>query len=214
MAFCSYCPTLRPALQHSGPSTSSCWRPVRQSRRFNPKRVWMADGTQSPSSEPAVELLSTVGAVEWLSSPVNVAGSVQRGLGRGSRKLGTPTANLPGSLLDDVQSMEQDGVYLGFGVVPSLGGSPVKMVANIGRNITFDDVPERVLEAYLMYDSPKEEFYGQEMRLCVVGYMRPEVKFDGIPQLIANIKNDVAVARELLDSPHATSLTSHDFLRS
>lgn len=175
--------------------------------------------TQGPSPPPRPdaaehELISSVGGAEWLAAPVTVRGPVQRGLGRGSRKLGTPTANLPGALLAGVEETARDGVYCGFGVVPGLSEAPVKMVANVGRNATFGDVEKRVLEAYLMDPGLQEEFYGEEMRLVLVGFLRREVKFDGIAPLIANIKNDVAVAKDLLDTPRAAVFASDDSLTS
>jgi riboflavin kinase len=155
------------------------------------------------------QLLSKADDIEWFREPVLVRGKVQRGFGRGSRKLGTPTANLPGFLLDGNASTARNGVYVGFGYVPSLMDSPVEMVANLGRNITFDDVPARVLEAYLMDDTLAEEFYGEEMRLCIGGFLRPEVKFDGLDALIANIRNDIEVTAALLADPRARRLARY-----
>jgi riboflavin kinase len=159
-------------------------------------------------------LISTEAGAVWLAAPVAVRGRVQRGLGRGSRKLGTPTANLPGALLAGVSATARDGVYFGFGAVPALGGAPVGMVANVGRNATFGDVPARVLEAYLMDDALADEFYGEEMRLCIVGFLRAEVKFDGVGALAANIRNDVAVARALLGTPRAAPFARHHSLQA
>lgn len=148
-------------------------------------------------SKPVVR--SSASSVEWLSEPLLVKGSVQRGFGRGSRDLGTPTANLPGSLLNGVESACRDGVYVGFGSVPAHTAHPVKMVANLGHNITYGDVKERVLEAFLMEGELPEEFYGKEMRLCITGYLRPELKFNSLQELIDGIENDVRVAKQVLD---------------
>ncbi len=151
----------------------------------------------------ATMMRSSVDNVQWLADPVLVRGPVQRGFGRGSRDLGTPTANLPGHLLEGVSHASRDGVYVGFGSVPWHSAEPIKMVANLGRNITFDDVTERVLEAYLMDDSLPREFYGKEMRLCLIGFLRPELKFGSVDELIAGIANDVAVAKAVLEDPKA-----------
>lgn len=61
---------------------------------------------------------------------------VSSGYGRGSKKLGFPTANLPhfNSLLDS--SDIKNGVYVGWANLPSMPGlHPV--VANIGFSPTF-----------------------------------------------------------------------------
>lgn len=155
---------------------------------------------------------SSVTKIEWLPDPVLVKGKVQVGFGRGSRDLGTPTANLPGTLVDDISLVDRDGVYIGFGRVPSFGNSIVKMVANLGRNITYGDVKERVLEAYLMSDIFDRDFYGEEMRLCIIGYLRPEWKFTSIDELIHHINNDVTVAFKALDFDKALRYQTHSFL--
>lgn len=155
---------------------------------------------------------SSVSDVQWLKDPVFVKGKVHRGMGRGSRDLGTPTANLPGTLVDGVPGVERDGVYVGFGRVPTFGDTVVKMVANLGRNVTYDDIANRVLEAYLMSDVFDREFYGEEMRLCIVGFVRPEWKFSSIDQLIEHINNDVEVASRILDCAEAESFRTHPFL--
>ncbi|CAN8070698.1 unnamed protein product [Agarophyton chilense] len=155
---------------------------------------------------------SSVEAIEWLAKPIAVSGLVQHGFGRGSRSLGTPTANLPASLLDNVVGADRDGVYLGFGRVPDFGDSVVKMVASIGRNITFGDVEQRVLEAHLMSDIFKTDFYGEEMRLCIIAFMRPEFKFDSFQQLTDHIQNDINVASKALDLPQAQPYRTHPVL--
>ena len=150
---------------------------------------------------------SSVDMVEWFSNAVVVMGKVQEGFRRG-RKLGFPTANLPGDLLDDVKETDRDGVYLGYALVPKLSSEPMKMVANLGRNITFDDVEKRVLEAHLLPEN-LPEFYGEEMRLCLIGFLRPEWKFASLDELIAHIKNDSEVASKILDLPKAQPFLKH-----
>lgn len=153
--------------------------------------------------------LSSVDRIEWLPQPIIVSGKVQRGFGRGSRDLGTPTANLPGSLLHDIPHANRDGVYLGFGCVPKFGNTIVKMVASLGHNITYDDVTDRVLEAYLMSDIFDPEFYGEEMKLCIIGYLRPEWRFNSFEELIKHINNDVEVSKKALDLPQALLFNNH-----
>lgn len=154
---------------------------------------------------------SSASQVEWLNPPVLVKGLVQRGFGRGSKQLGTPTANLPGTLLNGVEGTERDGVYVGFASVPKYVPSPMQMVANFGRNITYGDVEERVLEAYIISDDLPDDFYGEEMRLCVIGFLRPELKFDSIEELMENIHNDVSVTKTVLELDEAQKHRSNLF---
>lgn len=152
---------------------------------------------------------SSLDKIEWLHDPIVVSGRVQHGFRRGSRDLGFPTANLPGFLLDGVHQAQRDGVYFGFARVPKFGPDIVKMVANLGNNITFGDVKERVLEAHLISNLFNEDFYREEMRLCIIGFMRPELKFDSLDELISHIKNDVSVSEAALDLPKAQQFQSH-----
>jgi FAD synthase len=208
---------VRAAAVHGTTALTQAARPPlripRSTQRQRRRRAFPAVVSSAAPAEPAKpELISSASRVHWFASPVPLCGLVQRGFGRGSRDLGFPTANLPGSLLSGVDTTARDGVYVGFGVVPTQSRAPAKVVANVGRNQTFGDVPDRVLEAYVMDESLDGEFYGQEMRLVLVGFLRGEVKFDGIGPLIANIRNDVAVAEALLDDPLVAHFASHPSL--
>lgn len=39
------------------------------------------------------------------------------------------------------------------------------------------------------------DFYGKVLRLILVGYLRPELKFSGLPALIAQINQDISDAK-------------------
>ena len=44
----------------------------------------------------------------------------------------------------------------------------------------------------------KGDLYGQHLSVALVDYLRPELKFDGLPALIAQMDADCATARERL----------------
>ncbi len=112
--------------------------------------------------------------VQWVVETIQVKGKVECGFRRGSRKLATQTTNLPRTLLDNVLEAGRDGVYVICGCVLQYLDGTVKMLANLGRNITYGDVKERALQAYPMErkEVPPIEFYAEEMRMCIVGYLR------------------------------------------
>lgn len=155
-------------------------------------------------------IISNVDAIQYLPSPVYLKGLVEHGFGRGSRKLGTPTANLPATVLRDGE-LSLDGVYFGFARVPGLDDASRKAVLNCGFAKTFGDVKKRVIEAYIIHEY-KKDFYGLEMRLCVLGFMRPEIRFKGIGELKATISNDVEVAKRVLDTEKVRKFTNDPFL--
>jgi FAD synthase len=58
------------------------------------------------------------------------------GYGRGSKKLGVPTANLPHFDDEIARNSLKNGVYFGWGYLPS-EGEILGCVANIGKSPTF-----------------------------------------------------------------------------
>jgi riboflavin kinase/FMN adenylyltransferase len=120
-----------------------------------------------------------------------IEGEVIHGEKRG-RELGYPTANmgvaglhLPKlgvyAVLVDVLTGPQKGSYHG---AASLGVRPM-----FGEN-------QPNLETFL-FDF-KGDLYGQHLSVALVDYLRPELKFDGLPALIAQMDADCATARERL----------------
>ena len=172
----------------------------------------------------------------WTSiNPIlRLRGPVASGYGRGGKKLGVPTANLPASLFQSALEDVTNGVYFGWAVIeqPQLSdksfrgrNTPVKAVVNVGYSPTFEgkENKEKIVEAHLITkSSPMEknkksetngevvidndmdemegDFYNETMRLQLIGYLRPEQKFDSFPELIAQIHRDIGNAHWALDS--------------
>jgi riboflavin kinase/FMN adenylyltransferase len=120
-----------------------------------------------------------------------IEGEVIHGEKRG-RELGYPTANmslvglhLPRfgvyAVLVDILTGPQKGSYHG---VASLGVRPM-----FGVN-----TPN--LETFV-FDF-KGDLYGQHLSIALVDYLRPELKFEGLPALITQMDADSAAAREIL----------------
>jgi riboflavin kinase/FMN adenylyltransferase len=138
-------------------------------------------------------------AARVLGRPYRLSGEVVPGDRRG-RTIGFPTANLrPQSLLP------ADGVYaciarLNTGVPGE--GSDIQIcpaAVNIGSRPTFDGVERRV-EAHLILDGhgsttwapvPGQPEYGWSLTLDFVGWVRDQVKFDGIDALRGQLRRDV-----------------------
>lgn len=144
-------------------------------------------------------------AAAMLGRHHTVTDVVHHGYQRG-RELGFPTANLgpaPAGLVP------ADGVYAGFLTVVEqaadhagcepLAGAPATI--SIGTNPTFDDdgSPRRTVEAYVL-DDHTLDLYGDTVRLELVAYQRPTLKFDAIDTLVAQMHEDVQVTRRTLDA--------------
>ncbi len=127
------------------------------------------------------------GAARLLGRDWIVRATVAHGDKRG-RELGYPTANL---ILDHGVALRH-GIYA---VRATVGGRSHAAVASFGRRPTFDDGAPR-LEVHL-FDFAAD-LYGQVMDVAFVGWIRPELKFDGIEPLIRQMDEDSRTARAML----------------
>jgi riboflavin kinase/FMN adenylyltransferase len=85
------------------------------------------------------------------------------------------------------------GVYA-IRVAIDEGGEPhwFDGVANLGRRPTVDGARVQ-LEVHLFDFS--RDLYGKHLRVALLGFIRPEMKFDGLDALKAEIARDCAQAR-------------------
>ena len=129
-------------------------------------------------------------ANSWLGRAYNLSGTVVHGDGRG-RTINIPTSNVDFPL---EKVAPAPGVYA---CVVQVGGKRHFAVSNIGYRPTFtDNAPLPRLEAHLLDFSG--DLYGQQMRVEFIQRIRPEIKFNGVQELIAQIQKDIVVARATL----------------
>lgn len=127
-----------------------------------------------------------------LGRPVSVKGEVVHGHKRG-RELGFPTANLP-TFLDCY--VPADGVYAGW-LEDHTTGKRWPAAISVGTNPTFDDVPERQVEAHVL-DAEGLDLYGHQVTVEFAHRLRGMTAFAGIEALKESIASDVVQARALL----------------
>lgn len=120
-----------------------------------------------------------------------VSGRVAEGDKRG-RELGFPTANLA----FEEQLVPRYGIYaVEVTVHDGAHAGRYRGVASVGERPTFgDNAPN--FEAYLFDFSG--DLYGAEISAGLVAYLRPEVKFEGVDALVAQMTQDCADARAAL----------------
>lgn len=155
---------------------------------------------ESPSSFPKSYSLRSS---EFLRDALLLHGPVSKGYGRGSKKLGVPTANLPHFDSQFASSVGDDlpnGVYFGWGRVTD--GSTLGCVANIGKSPTFvgQENSIRIVEAHILTrsnNSLMNDFYDESLSLCLVMFLRPEKKFPNFQDLMTQINKDVEWSKEL-----------------
>lgn len=55
------------------------------------------------------------------------------------------------------------------------------------------------------------DFYGSLLKVAIVGYLRPEMNFDGLESLIAAIRKDISDSETLLESAENLKHKRHAF---
>ncbi len=137
-------------------------------------------------------------AAKLLGRTPSVWGEVVHGRKRG-RELGFPTANLSPDLEGFVPA---DGIYAGWlideGSADGLrSGTRYPAAISVGTNPTFDDVPVRQVEAYVL-DETDLDLYGHAVEVQFAARIRGMVAFEGIEPLKAQIAADVERVRATL----------------
>ena len=138
-------------------------------------------------------------ASQVLGRPHRLRGVVVRGLRRG-RELGFPTANLEAATAGVVPP---DGVYAGWlvrGSSAEAGGQRLPAAISIGTNPTFDDVPQRTVEAHVLGRADLN-LYGEEVGIELIERLRPMLAFDGLDPLLVQMRADIEDTARILDVP-------------
>ena len=130
------------------------------------------------------------GASGQLTTRFRLSGPVIHGDKRGAA-IGYPTANLAPP---PRKVMPRDGVYAAFAHV----GDVVKDAAvNVGLRPTFGG-GDRLVEAHILdFD---RQIYGEEITVEFVEYLREELDFSRVDDLIAQMGEDVAESLRVLES--------------
>ncbi|PHP52238.1 bifunctional riboflavin kinase/FAD synthetase [Actinomyces ruminis] len=144
------------------------------------------------------------GAAEILGHVHRLRGTVIHGHRRG-RELGFPTANLDAATAGVVPP---DGVYAGWlvrspqaGVAGGAAGEErLPAAISIGTNPTFDDVPDRTVEAHVLGRADLN-LYGEVVVIELVERLRPMLAFDGLEPLLVQMRQDVVDTAAVLDVP-------------
>ncbi len=104
------------------------------------------------------------------------------------RKLGFPTANI----ISENELTPLLGVYAS---VTGVEGKQYDSITNIGLKPTFGG--KKVIVETHLFDFDMD-IYGEEIFVAFVEFIRPEMKFDSVQNLIQAIGHDCALAREIL----------------
>jgi riboflavin kinase/FMN adenylyltransferase len=152
-------------------------------------------GGAEPISSSRIRNLVLEGRVqearELLSRPHRLDGIVVHGEKRG-REIGYPTANL-GKI--DGQTIPADGIYAGWLTV---GMNFWPAAISIGTNPTFEGDRGRQVEAYAL-DQQGLDLYDKAASIEFGWFLRPTLKFNGLDELLVQMKKDCDEARRLTE---------------
>jgi riboflavin kinase/FMN adenylyltransferase len=153
-------------------------------------------GGEEPISSSRIRNLVMEGKVEeartLLSRPHRLDGVVVHGEKRG-REIGYPTANI-GKI--DGQTIPADGIYAGWLTV---GINFWPAAISIGTNPTFEGDRGRQVEAYAL-DQQGLDLYDKAASVEFGWYLRPTLKFNGLDELLVQMKKDCDEARRLTEN--------------
>jgi riboflavin kinase / FMN adenylyltransferase len=141
-------------------------------------------------------------AARVLGRPYELTGPVVQGDRRG-RDLGFPTANIATSC-----ALPMAGIYAATATLPD--ETEVPAAVSVGPRPTFD-APQPRLEAFLLLDTqpplghpiPGVPEYGWSLTLRLRAYLREQVKFDTIPELLRQMARDCERALQVLGAAPA-----------
>ena len=145
------------------------------------------DAVSSTATREALQCGDVRAAAALLGHYWSLTGPVIHGAKLG-RQLGFPTANLA----VDPACRLRHAIYA---VEVAVDGQRLKGVASFGRRPTVDDGPP-LLEVYI-FDFAAD-IYGKEIEVFFIDFLRPELKFDSLEELTAQIGRDEIAAREKL----------------
>ena len=123
-----------------------------------------------------------------LGRSYSVEGTVVRGRHMGTG-MGMPTANL---VPPEEKMLPPNGVYFSETL---MDGEKYRSVTNIGYKPTIGETFKGV-ETYMFGINTKDELYGREIRVSLLHYLRPEIRFDSIDDLKQQIRTDIRSGKE------------------
>ena len=84
------------------------------------------------------------------------------------------------------------------------------MVMNVGERPSFADGEDLSVEVHVLHRYGGD-FYGEELKVAVLGFLRPEIQFAGLDALVQRIQIDIGTARKELDEGNLQRLQSDPF---
>jgi len=120
--------------------------------------------------------------------PHYAQGPIMKGFGRGSTELGFPTANFADEVIEALPEALIGGIYWGLAQVDD--GQVYDMVMSIGWNPFYEN-KKRAMETHIVHKFEEVDLYGRQLKVIILGFIRPEQNFDSLEALIDAIRKDI-----------------------
>ncbi len=167
---------------------------IGRSAGFEVEAVPLLDREGGPVSSTRIRQLLATGdvaaAARLLGRRYGLEGRVVRGEAIG-RTLGVPTANLA---LPEEKLIPANGIYAVWVRIPSEPGSKPGAMS-VGVRPTFGG-QARTLEVHLI--DWQGELVGEDLEVEFVDWLRPEVRFERVSDLVETMRQDIAAIRDRL----------------
>lgn len=153
------------------------------------KRTWKNEVISSSAIRKALKQGDIESANIMLGKPYMIRGEVLHGR-RIGRTIGMPTTNL---IPATSKLLPPCGVYVSKTLID---GKHYGSVTNIGYKPTVGEEEYIGVETYI-FDF-NEDLYGKMIEVELYFYIRPELKFDSIEELIIKMREDMIIAKNYL----------------
>ena len=70
-----------------------------------------------------------------------------------------------------------------------------------------------IQEVHVLHDFGSDDFYGKELRIVMLGFIRPEYNYTSLESLIDDIETDKSVARRSVERPAYRKFTEDPFFQ-
>ena len=153
------------------------------------KKTWKHEAISSSAIRKALKQGEIEVANAMLGRPFSLRGEVVHGR-RIGRTIGMPTTNL---IPSTSKLLPPCGVYVSKTLVD---GTYHAGVTNIGFKPTVGEEKYIGVETYIFdFDA---DLYGQTIEVELLHYMRPELKFSSIEELVIKMREDIIIAKKYL----------------
>jgi len=125
--------------------------------------------------------------------PHYAQGPIVKGFGRGSTELGFPTANFSDAVIEALPEAMIGGIYWGLAQVDN--GQVHDMVMSIGWNPFYEN-KKRAMETHIVHKFEEADLYDRQLKVIILGFIRPEWNFDSLEALVDAIRKDIEEGRK------------------